>query len=64
MKMHVKQESIPVGCVPPACAPYLPPDVTVEVGVEVDYGHMGPPFPADRQTQLKTLPSSNFIGGQ
>ena len=51
--IHVKQECIPVGCVPPACCPYLP-------------ACPGTPPPVNRMTDRCkniTLPQTSFAGG-
>ena len=61
-----KQESIPVGCVPPACRQYRIglPGVgnTSREGVSSSRGVSTPPV--DRKTPVKTLPSRNFVCGR
>ena len=72
MSAHTRQESIPVGCVPPAFA--VPGGMmSLPVWFHVIFCGGGwvwfrrskaQPLPYEQQTGVKTLPSRNFVCGR
>ena len=61
-----EQESIPIGCVPPACQLYLSGHQILGLCSEVQciMGNAPPPSWTDGHTPVKKLPSHNFFGGR